>query len=282
MRKIGTFLTLLMSLLFCLPVAAQISTDPAQKEFWGLELGHDHAQWPVPESLVADLRSLDDQVRFNALVMLGVPSEAAKNRTPDEVELRYASLGTTDEMQAIVAVMTSGNTVYGAVAARKGHEWQRIAHFSCWCKYERGDLLGNFVQIEPAPFARSELVVHASGGGTGVYAREEVRFRLFRGELRAVLSFVTRFKECPPGHPCELTLRWFYPEVWEKTQGGVLVETHASIPLKAPDMELEIPELQLRSAQAFTCREYKWNENKFLYEAFSTAQNPCNPSPSSE
>lgn len=282
MRRSVKFLLLSLPMFLCLPIYAQVSTDPANKDFWGLKLSHDHAAWPTPESLVADLRSLDQQTRFAALAALGITDDEAKNRTPNEVLLRYASIGTTDEKQAVIAVwMPSGDMLFGAVAARKGHAWQRIANFSCWCKYEGGDLLGDFVKVKSSPDDYFELIVHASGGGTGLYARDEVHFRYYEGELRPVFSFQDRFDECLK-NPCSSIYRWFYPERFDSDAGAVFVEAHVGSSTGPPKAEGPIPELQLRNFEAPSCKTYKWNKKNFRYEAFSAGRSPCEPSLSSK
>jgi hypothetical protein len=279
MQRCATVLFVVCSLCLCLPVGAQVSTDPANQDFGGLELSHDHAEWPSPESLVRNLRSRDEQARLNALLALGLPGEVARKSTPEEVVLRYASLGVTEEIQAIVGVMVAGDTVYGAVAAHDGQAWKRVGHFSCWCKYEGGDTLGNFLQVIAAPDGRAELVVHASSGGTGVYARDEIHFRYYRGELRAVLNFQNLFEECPPDDGCNAVFRWFCPEISNSVSGGVLVEAHTTSPaLIATQVEFGIRELQLQRTKALSCAAYRWNSRKFEYEALSTVTHPCNRS----
>lgn len=282
MRGTLAVLFVSISLFTSLPLAAQVSTNPANNDFYGLELSHHHAEWPSPETLVRNLRSLDNAARRNALLMIGVPNEGANSWVPNEVELRYAALGTTEDKQAILTVWApSGDMLYGAVAARKGHVWMRIANFSCWCKYEGGDLLSDFVKIEPGPDGYSELIVHASGGGTGLYVRDEVHFRYYEGELRLVFSFQDRFDECLKS-PCSSIYRWFYPEYFDSLSGAVLVEARAQSPSAAPTAEEAIPDLQLRNFNAPTCKTYKWNKKDFRYEAFTAGRSPCEPPASSK
>lgn len=274
-------LALLLALSF--PSSAQISKPIRRADLGSLTLGHDHMRWPAPESLIRDLRADDDQTRLKAFLQLGLPKQqkTAIAAVPYEVGLRYATLGTDDDEQAIVAV-DIGAMLYGAVAAQEGGSWHRIANFSCWCKYESGDLLGEFIQIKPGPDGRSELVLRASGGGTGVYSQNEAHFRYYRGELHLVFSFVSHYQDCPitPGpYTCRVERRWFYGHSWDSTPGGVLVESHLSfLPYSEPEVEFAIRDLELGHAKTFSCKTYKWNKEKFLYEQFA-APNPCKPSP---
>lgn len=279
MRQVIICVSAILSFLFSLPVAAQVSTNPSIQDFYGLELRHDHVTSPPPESLASSLVSNDEQVRFKALVALGLPDQEARKAPPSEVSLRFASLGTTEEKQAIITVwMPSGDMLFGAVAAHDGRSWERIANFSCWCKYEAGDLLGGFVQVKPGPDGHSELVIRASGGGTGLYARDEVHFRYFKGELRLVFSFQDRFDECIKG-PCSSIYRWFYPERLDGAAGAVLVEAHVRLHSGTPEAEGAIPDLQLRNFEIPSCKSYKWDAKTFRYEAASQVRNPCNPAP---
>lgn len=105
--------------------------------------------------IIADLHSPEDAVRLKALELLGLSQQQAQVKYAgqvsvdgvEEVELRYASLGTDNANQAIIGAVL-GPVVFGAVATRTKAGWTRIADFSCWCKYERGDLLAGFIQVE--------------------------------------------------------------------------------------------------------------------------------------
>jgi hypothetical protein len=123
---------------------------------------------------------------------------------------------------------------YAAVGVAAPSGWERVAAFDCWCKYEMnsgGDALGEFVQLRAAPqrspttSQRYELVLRASGGGTGIYTQDEAHFRLFHGELRRVLSFVSESRSCPAPNECTLEKRWFRPTGVHGQAGGVLVES---------------------------------------------------------
>jgi hypothetical protein len=94
------------------PLAAQTSATDRQADPEALELGHDRVDWPMPETLLKDLRSADDQTRLKAFMLLGVkhaeiPVDAdSKTGSPaksmvkdiDESELRHDPLGTGDDL----------------------------------------------------------------------------------------------------------------------------------------------------------------------------------------
>jgi len=278
------FLLLLLSW----PLAAQISAGYQQGESDELQLGHVHADWPAPETLLQDLRSADDETRLKALTLLGVThSEVPVDADPktgspaktivkdvDESELRYGSLGASDDQQAIVGA-NIGSDLYGAVAIQTPKGWQRIANFYCWCRYESGDLLAGFIRVEYADEG-NELVVHASGGGTGLYVQNEYRFRIHEGELKTVLSFTSRFRGCPwspSGNGfCAGEQRQFDSQEWGQVAGGVLVESKFRFQADdVPKAEYSISELERLHARPPTCTKYVWDEKQFAYTKSSAA-----------
>jgi hypothetical protein len=232
--------------------------------------------------LLENLRAKDYEIRDRALSLVGVPqtTEFASFDLPEETELRYADLGVDGTQQAIIGVRRHA-MLYGAVAARGGSRWHRIAAFSCWCKYESGDLLAGFIRIQAGPGVGQELVLRASGGGTGVYSEQQAHFRYHQGELHLVFAFVSRHRNCDPTEPephsCEVERRWFYVNYWDSVPGAVLVESRLRLfPETDPEPKFtSLRELELTHAQEFSCKTYKWDKEKFRYEPF-VAPNPCN------
>jgi hypothetical protein len=288
-RRLVQFALVIVFMLLPFPFccAAQLSQSTAQTDLGDLVIGRDHVKWPSPESLVKNLRSRNEDLRSEAFLLLGTPGQGDTEVTDtsgisDQVQLRYAALGADNAEHAIVAVSV-GNRLYGAVAAQTNGSWTRIANFSCWCKYESGDLLGEFIQVKDGPVRGSELVLRASGGGTGIYEQTEAHFRYHRGELRLVFSFVSRRRTCDPTAPgpptCQIERRWFYPQNFDSIPGGVLVETRLSfLPLSEAEAEWEVRELEFRHSKNLSCKPYRWNKAKLLYEPFAGAT-PCKPKP---
>jgi len=68
--------------------------------------------------------------------------------------------------------------------------------------YRGQDALAATVQIIPAPGPerrvpeRFELVMRASGGGTGIYTQNEVHFPIHHGKPHGVISFESRHRSC--------------------------------------------------------------------------------------
>jgi len=289
--------------LVSLSAAAQ-GLKPAPVEDLGyLDVGHDHVQWPPPESLARDLRSKNDEVRLKALGLLGFTEHQARVTiwaqtsptrvigeavvTPDQIELEYAALGEDATQHAILAVQASQRQLtFAAVAVPGPKGWERIATFDCWCKYEMylgQDALAESVQVRPAPApgpttpGHFELILRASGGGTGIYTQNEGHFRVYHGELRRVMSFVSRKLSCPSPEPCNFEKRWFYTTTFGNVTGGVLVEGRGKYTgVNLPPVDRFVRDLENRSLREVTCSTYRWNEQSFRYEPLA-ATNPCEP-----
>ena len=296
-----------------IPVAGAIQPQkPAITNDSDLGVRHDHAAWPSPESLTKDLHSNDEAVRLKALHLLGLSDEQAYEAVwtdhspeprivgkkvifPDVVDLRYAALGEGDAQQAIVAMQT-GPMIYAAIANPAAKGWERIATFNCWCKYEIyggvPDALNEVVRLSPVPLLRPpntqhfELVLLNSGGGTGIYWQDEGHYRVHKDELRSVISFVSRHRNCDPTGPaphiCNLERRWFYTTAVDGIHGGVLVEGRVDFASDTiPQVENSVRELEDRPLKTISCRTYKWDAQTFRYEPFKST-NPCSaPKPAS-
>jgi hypothetical protein len=278
------FLATILPLAAIFPSTSSARERTAPSDLGYLTIEHTSVAWPAPESLLSELRSRDDQKRIKALLLLGVPEAAPKASfaTPQEVELRYAPLGLDGTQQAIIgAFMPEGKMLYGAVAAQTGGRWRRIVSFSCWCKYEYGNPLATFLQTRSTPDGKDELLLRASGGGTGVYTQNEAHFRFYHGELRLVFSLIRRSWNCDPTSPgpfaCNVQWRWFYISSRGSAQVGVLVQTRFKTLRTDPDAEYYVlPELELAHAKTFRCSFYKWDTKKFEYLGPPTPI-PCNP-----
>ena len=293
-----------LMLIFLTAVAQQ---PPGNEDTGYLDVEHTHAAWPAPEFLVRDLGSKNDDVRLNALRLLGLNEQQAHAQvwsqsqpskpfgqavvTPDRIELKYAALGEDASQQAIVAIeIDQTQMTYVAVAVPAANGWERIAQSDCWCKYEMSqgkDAFGEFVQLHPAPEpgpqvpGHFELVLRESGGGTGIYTQYEGRFRVYRGELRLVMSFVSRQRRCDPTGPaphwCDVERRWFYTTGFGNVMGGALVTARGRFPSdNVPEVQWSIRDLELRALGIATCVNYTWNAQTFQYEPASVSD-PCKP-----
>lgn len=290
-------------LLTSVAAAAQGVKPGAATDLGYIYITQNHIRWPSPESIANGLRSQNPGVRLEALRLVGFPDQQAYVKTwaqtqptrvlgeavvtPDQIELEYAALGEDATQQAILAVEASQTqTTFAAVAVPGPQGWERVATLQCWCKYEMyvgQNALAESVQVRPAPELDAtvpehfELVLRASGGGTGIYTQNEGHFRLHHGELRCVISFVSRRLSCPPT-PCNIDRRRFYATAIGNVMGGVLVEgrgTYASD--NQPPALRFVRDLESRTLGKISCSTYKWDKQNFRYEPFA-ATNPCEPS----
>jgi hypothetical protein len=287
-------LTISLSPLAFSSLFAQDHNAAKHPDFGYVEVRREPAAWPTPEILVSRLRSSDEHVRLSALRLIGLTDKQAYHPIwsagspsgvvgqevviPDDIRLMYAALGVDPTLQAVIAVLdTEGQMTYAAVGVPTPKGWERIAVFDCWCKYEMysgQDTIGEFVQLNPAPQSsrtnpqRFELVLRASGGGTGVYSQNEVHFRIRDGQLVDVLSFVSRYRNgCEAKPSCEhLEARWFYPSAVRDRPGGVLVTAQGDFnSASAQQVDWRIRALQNRHLRSAKCESYEWKEPAFRY-----------------
>jgi hypothetical protein len=294
------------AILICLSQCAPV--EAATKEDFGqLGVSREHVKWVSPESMVRDLRAQSEGVRFNALQLVGVldtlartpvwsnttPSVVTGSRVvePEQIDLRYAALGSDETQQAIVVVQVVGTYAFAAVATPKENGWDRIATFSCWCKYDADSVIDTFVSLirAPEPYREGvghfELVLRASGGGTGIYEQNEVHFRLYGGEMKAVISFISRVQAVSEGTPqpprLSIERRWFYPSLLVNLPDGrsesvaVLAESRGESAVP-PAVEFSVRDLQDRYLKPMTCLTFRWNPKVFNYE-LAPGPDPCKP-----
>ena len=267
---------------------AQKSSTFDKEDDGYISVVRDHVRWVSPEEVVRDLRSKDEKVRLGALERLGFTDEQAHTTvwsqtsdshvigkvvlTPDQVRLTYAALGEDATQQAIFAVEVDAVAqMFVAIATPVQGGWERVAAADCWCKYDLGgDALGEFVHVEnlrePAEPTRFQLVIRASGGGTGLYKQDEGHFVMHGGELRRVLLFTSRHLSCDPMSLCTIERRWFYPVFAVGSYGGVLVEGTGKFPADGqPPALWEVRDLEFGKLQHIEYTNYRWDEEGFRY-----------------
>jgi hypothetical protein len=283
-------------------VTAPLVPQQKQVEFGQLSMVSGNAAWPNPESVVRDLHSSNEEVRSKALSAVGVSAALRRKlwhrddgtsvyavNAAEQVELRYAALGSDDSQQAIVAVQI-GDSAFVTVATPVGNGWKRVGQFNCWCKYDTNRLLDEFMEVRRAPepnVYRFELVLRASGGGSGMSSQDEAHFRYHDGEMKPVITFMSRRASFHLGMPkpyLEMQRRWFHTDLGTNLGTSVLVEGHADLSpgtyleIEASTYEASVRDLESRRLGPLRCRTYKWNEETFRYEPAGNA-GPCKDSP---
>ena len=120
---------------------AQAKTQVEDNSY--LNIDRNQIAWPSPESVLADLRSSNDDVRLKALRLVGLTDQQSHRAVwvsvnggpakvireavarPERVQLTYATIGEDRSEVAIVAFdLRSLEATYAAVAIREGRRWQ--------------------------------------------------------------------------------------------------------------------------------------------------------------
>jgi hypothetical protein len=161
----------LLLLAFTLDGSVGGAVPVADVDLGHLTMNYISVPWPSPESLLENLRAKDYETRDRALSLVGVhqTTEFASFDPPEETELRYADLGVDGTQQAIIGVRRHA-MLYGAVAARGGSRWHRIAAFSCWCKSNRET-------SSQVSFAYKQVPALGRNSCSGPTAEEQVSIR---------------------------------------------------------------------------------------------------------
>jgi hypothetical protein len=205
---------------------------------------------------------------LKALFLVGVPEQLRRQGTianvdagtttvdaavPNQIDLRFAALGSDKTQQQAILSVQHTDYFFAAVVNPKGNGWERIAQFACWCKYGE-QFPEDFMQTRWG-IDGYELIMHASSGGTGVYTQDEVHFRLYRGEMKPVLSFSSRHQEVhfDDTHQTESENRRFSLNANQKT--GVLIEDRSGVS---------------------RCQDYTWSDDAFRYSPVGNPR-PCAP-----
>lgn len=221
---VSTLWLLLVMPLLLMRWAAHGQAAPVFEEEVGyLGVSSEHVAWPAPESLVAELRSADSQVRLKALLLIGLTGEQAhhavraqasptkvigqKVATPDQVQLTYAALENNAAQQAIISLQDSDSQMtYAAVGVPTSKGWERAAAFDCWCKYEMKMPLRNLPPFSQRPSAARKIPSGMSlSSGQAAAGRESTpRTRRISGSRKASFGASLSLRQRIPFVPlCE-------------------------------------------------------------------------------
>jgi len=164
-----------------------------------------HVSAPSPTELVNQLRSSEAQVRVEALKLVSVPPLflTLKDQNGDdwtkasEARLLYGRYRDDGDL-ALVAIRLQKAWTFASVLLRTESRWKRIGLFSCWCKYEANPLEG-FIEFRPVlHWPQTDILVHDSGGGSGVSGRTLNIFRIRNDRLEKIYSATDKVENCHP------------------------------------------------------------------------------------
>jgi len=234
-----------------------------------------------PTEIVRGLMSIDINERIKALTEIGV-SENLRQKPPgpmytdftkvDGLRLIYAQL---DDDPALEAIVTFSQESYdhAAVYRRAASKWRQVALLECWCKYER-DPLAQFLELRRLVDPKHEdLIVRESSGGTGVYWRDALFYRMSHGVLQEILQIPEERRNCNPVAPdgseayCEATRSTIYYPQWTPRQQTIVVTTaKGREPMPSPHADFyPPPAYNLTRATPVACQAYVWNQSKFRF-----------------
>lgn len=236
---------------------------------------------PDPIEIVHNLQSIDIDRRIEALREVGV-DERLRTKPPgplytdftkvDGVRLIYASLDDGPALDAIV-IFKQGPYDQGVIFRRESENWHRVALFNCWCKYER-DPLAQFIELRRlVDLKHDDLIVRDSLGGTGVYWRDAVFYRMQNGTPREVLRVREEESNCntqmahqSPTYCEALRSTIFYPG-WMPNQQAIVVTTVKGREPVPPHQGDFYPPLagNLVTSVPAGCKAYIWKESAFHF-----------------
>ncbi len=234
-----------------------------------------------PAELVRQLLSAEMSQRIAALEILGVPETLGKPPPPGwedftkvvDARVVYANLDEDPELEAIV-VFAQGPYAWAAVLDREDDRWYRVALLNCWCKYE-ADPLARFIELRTlVDPGRRDLIVRDSLGGTGVYWRDAIMYRMKTGSLHEVLRIHEEKRNCDPTAPperrgCSVT-RASVSFLQQAASRRVVVSTvQGQLPVPPPQRgEPPVyppPGDDLRAVIPVGCQGYAWDASRFRF-----------------
>lgn len=232
-----------------------------------------------PTEIVRALLSPDIQVRIEVLKEIGVP-EVFRQVPPgpdytdetklNQVRLAFVNLDGDPTLEAIVTFDQQFHREWAAVLKQVKGGWLRIGLLHCWCKYERDPLTGFFEMRSLVDPNRYDLIVRDSLGGTGVYWRDTVIYRMKDNALHEVLRVREEYREChlTPGW-CDDT-RSDLSFTSEQSSKTIIVSTvKGRIPLPRPERANSdsYPPLgdRLWHPVPQACQAYSWSASMFLF-----------------
>jgi len=216
-----------------------------------------------PDQLLRQILSPDSQVRVRALKVMGVSQLffTPKTETGEDytittgARLLYGHYS-KDQDLAVIALQMHDST-WAAVLIRRSSAWERIGIFGCCCKYEANPLEG-FVELRPVlSYPQTDILVHDTGGGTGLYDRRFSVFHLQRGHLEKIYDTTDKRRDCyPTDDYCTLT------EV--KLEFSRLSETPAIIKIELQSIEpvpstASLPLEVYKNVKRLSCQGLLWD-----------------------
>jgi hypothetical protein len=163
-----------------------------------------HVAVPSPTEFLNQLLSPDSQVRIKALQLVGVSKLFLMQKTATGEDYTISSQARLlygrylQDRDLAVIVLQMHDTDWASVLLRDSSGWERIGILNCWCRYDSNPLEA-FVGLRSiAQQPQTQILVHESGGGTGLYDRTLTVFALRNGKLKTIYGTRDRTIDCHP------------------------------------------------------------------------------------
>jgi len=241
---------------------------------------------PAPQSLTRQLEADDDRTRLPALAAIGAPAQYLNRGHipfPHSIQLDFAALGPTDELDAILTAELDQHLVSAILRPEEGN-WRRVATIVFPTPfYDPTTTPATFLHTvrsfqQPS---RYRAIYHSYvPGANGDYVENEAQVNLLNGKAVVTISFVSNSRTCevstkPAKSGCDIVQRWLQADPADPARRFVLVTATGHL----SDRDLTDPLNKARTFQtahlrSFACQPFFFSDASQHYEP-TAASAPC-------
>jgi hypothetical protein len=237
----------------------------------------------APQSLARQLQSSDERIRTAALAAIGAPGQYTAHGhvgSAHSVHLDFVSLGSTDEMDAILTVELDQHMV-SAILMPQNDEWHRIATVVYATAFTDATTTpSTFLRTDRSllePLHYTAIFRATANGANGDFTENEAHLRIFNGRAIVTLSFTSAERNCDSAsdHPCAMIERWLQADGTDPAHRFLLVTATGHVKNKdAGDPIASAETYETAHLRTFTCQPLVYSESALHFEA-SGAAAPC-------
>jgi hypothetical protein len=238
---------------------------------------------PAPQTLTRQLVADDDRTRAASLSAIGAPGQYLVHGHipyPHSIQLNFAPLGNSDELDAILTVELDQHIVSAILFPQDG-SWHRVATVLYATPFSDPTTTpATFLRLDRSLMEqqRYRAVFHAlTPLPRGDFAENEADLRVLNSRAVITMSFVNRARACATGtHPgCDILRRWTQSDPADPAHRVVLVTATGHLsphdlsgPLAA---SAQFQDVHLRS---FSCQPFVFSDASSRYEPVANSA-PC-------
>jgi hypothetical protein len=237
----------------------------------------------APQSLTRQLQDSDDRTRAAALGAIGAPAAYITRghvALPHSLQLNFASLGLSGDLDAILTVELSQHIVCAILVPVDG-AWRRIATIVYPTSFpDTMKAPSEFLQVQPSLIqpGHSRAVYRATvNGPNGEFVESDAELRILHNRAVITFSFTSGARTCEqsPHAGCEITERWLETDPMDPAHRFLMVTGSGRLTLAESANPLSRSHLfQLAHLRTFTCQEYLFSGTTERFEP-TTATAPC-------